>query len=85
MTRRPLHVDLFVVRMTEELTVDVPIVTIGESLAVGTLGGTLLHPTDTVRVRALPDHLPQSIEVSVESLDNFDVALHVRDLTIPAT
>ena len=27
--RRPLHVDLFLVRMTEELTVDVPLVAIG--------------------------------------------------------
>ena len=32
--RRPLHVDLFLVRMTEELTVDVPLVAIGESPAV---------------------------------------------------
>ena len=29
--RRTLHVDLFLVRMTEELTVDVPLVAIGES------------------------------------------------------
>ena len=32
--RRPLHVDLFLVRMTEELTVDVPLVATGESPAV---------------------------------------------------
>ena len=29
--RRPLHVDLFLVRMTEELTVDVPLIATGES------------------------------------------------------
>ena len=72
--RRPLHVDLFLVKMTEELTVDVPLVPIGESHAVTQLDGTLLHPTETVRVRALPDHLPQSIEYSVESLVDFDAA-----------
>src|SRR6185312_4989549 len=33
-TRRPLHVDLYVVRMTEELTVDVPLVPTGTSSAV---------------------------------------------------
>jgi large subunit ribosomal protein L25 len=81
--RRPLHIDLFLVRMTEELTVDVPLVATGESLAVTQLGGTLLHPAETVRVRALPDHLPQSIEYSVEALVDFDGALHVRDLVIP--
>ena len=82
--RRTLHVDLFLVRMTEELTVDVPLVAIGDSPAVTLNGGTLLHPIESVRVRALPDKLPQSIEYSVESLTDFDTTLHVRDLVMPA-
>jgi len=81
--RRPLHVDLFAVRMTEELTVDVRLVATGESLAVSQLGGTLLHPNETIRVRALPDHLPQSIEYSIEALVDFDGAIKVSDLAIP--
>ena len=81
--RRTLHVDLFLVRMTEELTVDVPLVAIGESPAVANQGGTLLHPSESVRVRALPDHLPQSIEYSIEGLVDFDTTIHVRDLVIP--
>src|SRR4029079_17606682 len=64
--RRPLHADLFLVRMTEELTVDVPLVATGVSHAIEQLGGTLLHPTETVRVKALPDHLPQSIEYAID-------------------
>lgn len=82
--RRPLHVDLFLVRMTEELTVDVPLVATGDSPAVTQNGGTLLHPSESVRVRALPDHLPQSIEYSIASLVDFDTTIHVRDLTIPS-
>jgi large subunit ribosomal protein L25 len=82
--RRPLHADLFLVRMTEELTVDVPLVATGESHAVEQLNGTLLHPTETVRVKALPDHLPQSIEYSIDSLVDFDATVHVRDLAIPS-
>ena len=81
--RRPLHVDLFLVRMTEELTVDVPLVATGEAPAVTLSGGTLLHPIESVRVKALPDHLPQSIEYSVVTLVDFDTTLHVRDLTVP--
>jgi large subunit ribosomal protein L25 len=81
--RRPLHADLFLVRMTEELTVDVPLVTTGISPAVELQGGTLLHPIESVRIRALPDHLPQSIEYSIESLTDFDTTIHVRDLTVP--
>jgi len=82
--RKTLHIDLFLVRMTEELTVDVPLVATGESPAVTLQGGTLLHPIESVRVRALPDHLPQSIEYSVESLTDFDTTMHVRDLSIPS-
>lgn len=83
-TRRPLHVDLYVVRMTDELTVDVPLVAEGTSEAVAVHGGTLMHVTESVRVRALPDKLPQSIHYSIDSLATFDDALHVRDLEIPA-
>jgi large subunit ribosomal protein L25 len=82
-SRRPLHADLFLVRMTEELTVDVPLVSTGESHAVEELNGTLLHPTETVKVKALPDHLPQSIEYSIASLVDFDAAVRVSDLVIP--
>ena len=82
--RRPLHVDLFLVRMTEELTVDVPLVATGEALAITQHGGTLLHPIESVRVRALPDHLPQSIEYSIEPLVDFDTSIYVRDLVVPS-
>jgi large subunit ribosomal protein L25 len=81
--RRPLHVDLFLVRMTEELFVDVPLVATGTSIAVENLNGTLLHPLESVRVRALPDHLPQQIEFSIEGLVDFDAVVKVSDLSIP--
>jgi large subunit ribosomal protein L25 len=83
-TRRPLHVDLFVVRMTEELTVDVPLVSEGTSDAIENAGGTLMHVIEHVRVRARPDHLPQSIHYSIDSLATFDDQIHVRDLVIPS-
>ena len=82
--RRTLHVDLFLVRMTEEMTVDVPLSATGESPAVNLQGGTLLHPIESVRVRALPDHLPQVLEYSIEGLVDFDATVHVRDLVVPS-
>jgi large subunit ribosomal protein L25 len=83
-TRRPLHADLYVVRMTEELTVEVPLVSGGASEAVDNAGGTLMHVLEHVRVRALPDHLPQSIHYAIDSLRTFDDAIFVRDLEVPA-
>jgi len=78
--RRPLHADFLVVRMTEEMTVDVPIVMVGTSEAVDKGGGTLLHLRDTVQVRALPADLPSGVELDISALDSFDDVLHVRDL-----
>jgi len=80
---RMLHVDLFAVRMTEELTVDVPVHGTGDSEAVSKHGGTLLNASGSVKVRARPDHLPQVIEVDLAVLVDFDVAIHARDLPIP--
>ena len=79
---RTVHIDLFVVRMTEELTVDVPVTINGTADAVEKLGGTLSHMS-AIKVRALPDRLPQHIEVSIDSLVDFDTVVHVSDLAIP--
>lgn len=83
-SRRPIHVDLFAVRMTEEITVDVPIHASGASEAVERHGGTLLHALSGVKVRARPDHLPQAFTVDLAVLVDFDAAVHVRDLAVPA-
>ncbi len=83
-TRHLLHVDLFALKSGEEVTVEVPIHSTGESFAVARLGGTLIHPVDHVRVRALPEKLPEALEVSIESLDSFDKAIHLRDVALPA-
>ena len=70
--------------MTEELTVDVPLVADRHRRRRSrTHGGTLLHPIEHVRIRALPDHLPQSIEYSIDSLVDFDAVIKVSDLAIP--
>ena len=81
--RRLLHVDLFAFKTGEEVTVDIALVTVGSSHAVDKLDGTLLHNVDHIRVRALPENLPESIEISIEPLVDFEVAIHVRDLTLP--
>ena len=82
-SRKPIHVDFQVVKMTEEMTVDVPLVTVGVSPAVEKDGGTLLHLKETIHLRALPGDLPTSIEVDVSGLVDFETTLHVSDLTVP--
>jgi large subunit ribosomal protein L25 len=82
-SRRPVHVDLLLVNLQEEMTVDVPVVAVGESVAIDKLGGVLLHLHDSVVVRAKPDDLPSSLELDISSLDSFEAVLHVSDLRIP--
>lgn len=83
-SRKPLHVDLLAVNMTEERMVDVPIVTVGASDAVERQGGVLLHLRDALQVRALPDDLPPSLELDITRLENFEVVLHASDVVMPA-
>ena len=82
-SRKPLHVDFYLVKMTEEMVVEVPVAPVGTSFAVDKLGGTLLHLVDTVKVRALPSDLPSSLELDITPLESFETVLHVRDLRIP--
>ncbi|OGO56882.1 MAG: hypothetical protein A2V85_13920 [Chloroflexi bacterium RBG_16_72_14] len=80
--RRPLHVDLFAVRMTEELTVEVSLVGTGVAPAAET-GGTLVHPVSSIKVRALPGNLPEVIHYDLSSLDSYDATITVADLVAP--
>jgi large subunit ribosomal protein L25 len=82
--QRPLHVDLFEVRMTEEMTVDVPLQPEGVAPAVELLGGTLLLMHESVRVRALPDRLPQSIALPLADLVDFDAVVRASELVVPS-
>ncbi len=81
-TRRPLHVDFFLVDLTHEMQADVPLALVGQAPAVEMTGGTLLASLDHLRVRALPADLPQQIEVDVGSLVDLDSAIHVRDVVV---
>ena len=83
-SRHTLHVDLLVVNLEEERTVDVPLVFVGQSEAVAKLGGVLLHLRDAVLVRAKPDDLPSGIELDISSLNDFELTLHASDLLMPA-
>ncbi len=59
------HVDLLAVRSGEKVSVDVPVVTVGDVVS----GALLQHEATTVTVEAEATHLPSSIEVNVEGLE----------------
>jgi large subunit ribosomal protein L25 len=72
------HVDLVVVRKGEKVTVDVAIHVEGESFS-----GTMVQLDHTsVSVEAEATHIPESITVSVEGLEE-GAQIHASDLTFP--
>ncbi len=82
LTRRPIHLDLFAVRMTEELTVEVQLVGVGVAPATES-GGTLVHPVQSVKVRALPDNLPEKLTYDLSVLTDYDATVTVADIVVP--
>lgn len=81
---RLIHADFHLVRMNEKIKTEVPLHFVGESTAVYQDGGSLLKNLDTIEIEALPADLPESFEVDIAALDNFEKTIHVADLKVPA-
>jgi large subunit ribosomal protein L25 len=82
-TGQLIHADLYVVKMDEAIKTEIPLHYTGESTAVYQQEGTLLKNLETIEVEALPGNLPESIEVDISVLDDFEKSIHVSDLKIP--
>jgi large subunit ribosomal protein L25 len=80
-----LHVDLFAVNLQEKLTVDVPVVAVGEAPAVTELKvGVLQQILNTLKVECLPGDIPAQLNVDVSGLAEIDDGIHIRDIALPA-
>lgn len=78
-----LHADFYQVNLKEKVKTMVPLLIIGEPLAVINKVGILLEQMSEVEVEALPTDLPENIEVNVEQLANIDDQITVEQLKLP--
>ena len=76
------HIDFQIVSRDEVVPADVPILLVGEALAVTRAGGNLEHALLSLHVRARADQIPPSIEVDVSDLEIGD-SIRVGDLNLP--
>ena len=77
----PTHVDFLRVDLNKPVEADVTLTFTGK--CAGVVEGGILQPLRReVSVRALPDKLPETIEVDVTELNIHD-SLHVEDLVMP--
>jgi large subunit ribosomal protein L25 len=72
------HVDLLLVRRGEKVTVEVPVILVGEAAKDGRVN----HDLTQLTVEAEATHLPESIEVSIEGLQVGDHVL-AGDIKLP--
>jgi len=77
-----LHADFFQVNLKEKVKTMVPIIIVGEPKAVTDKVGLLMQIIPEVEVEALPEELPENIEVNVEPLATVDEQITVGDLKI---
>ncbi len=76
-----VHIDFYKLTEGKPITVDIPIKLTGEAKGVK-LGGDLYQPRKRITVIALPDAIPNEIEVDISDMNIGDV-LHVFDLDMP--
>lgn len=79
----PLHADFYQVNLKEKVKAMVPIELVGEAKAVTEKIGVLLQTLSEVEVEALPDKLPESIEVNIESLAEVGDGVNIGDIKAP--
>jgi large subunit ribosomal protein L25 len=78
-----IHTDFYQVVMTEKITVEVPLVFVGDAPATKD-GGILVHGLDAIELQCLPADVPPSIEVDLSPLTDFHSRISVADLHLPS-
>ena len=72
------HIDLLLVKGGEKVTVEVPVVVVGDVIS----GGLIDHQMVAVPVEAEATHIPQTLEVNVDGFD-IGATVHASDLRLP--
>ncbi|MGE7667510.1 50S ribosomal protein L25/general stress protein Ctc [Ureibacillus composti] len=62
------HIDFLSINMAEEITVEVPITIVGESIGVKE-GGVLTQPIRELTIKVKPSNIPESIEIDVSDIE----------------
>ncbi len=83
-TGKIIHADLHQFDAKHKFIVEVPLHFIGESKAVKEMGATLVRVMDHVEIECLASALISGIDVDISKLENYNDAIHIEDLIVPA-
>ena len=79
--KKVLHVDFRQVDLTQKITANVPVELVGESDAV-TQGAILVTLKNEIEVEALPNDIPDKIQLDITSLNQIGDSLTVADIKL---
>jgi len=83
-TTELVHVDLFAVNLREKLTVEIPLIPVGESPAVTELKlGVLQQIITSVMVECLPGDIPAQLNVDISGLTDVDQGIRLGEVPLP--
>jgi large subunit ribosomal protein L25 len=78
------HVAFHAIKQNEKIVTEVPIVLIGEGESAAEKAGLIiLQAIEKMEVRALPNDLPESLEISIVDLASADDKLTIGDIKLP--
>lgn len=81
-TGKLLHVDLYQVSMEEKITMEIPIVLVGESPALKAKDTILTQDLNSLDIECLPDAIPSRIEVDISRLTEAEQEIRVKDIQL---
>ncbi len=83
-TTQLMHVDLFAVNLREKLTVEIPLIPIGESPAVSEFKlGVLQQIITAVKVECMPGDIPALLNVDISGLVEIDQGIRLGEVPLP--
>jgi large subunit ribosomal protein L25 len=83
-TTELMHVDLFAVNLLEKLTVEIPLIPVGESPAVTELKlGVLQQIITSVKVECMPGDIPAQLNVDISGLTDIDQGIRLAEVPLP--
>jgi len=77
------HADFYVIEKGQKVTVSVPLVFNGVSLAVKDQGGILVKVMHELEMEVDPTELPHEIEVDISTLTTLESQIAIKDLKLP--
>ncbi len=83
-SRQLIHIDFYQVSKEEKITVDVPILLVGEAPAMRGKMRMLVHGVTSLSIECLPGNVPPRIEVDISGLNELEQPVYVKDIVLGA-